>query len=378
MAISITQEPQEFTPSDNPIVWVFESDKTTQPNFYFLVEVYIDAVLIERHKVFPEQGIYAHFDASFVAERYATVNDSSSNQTLNTININVTEYYNNVAGLTVIGADAKIWKAKIKKENFVSYDFNNYVLNGFTTSKFLTLCPRGFDKTKGTELKYLSFLVNANAPTVDFNTYTSVGVLIDTQSITPTVTNESLVNISVGVQTLIDDISLDFTNATYYTVEANNFSGSTEVYRIDIDTDCDYSKAKRLQWLNSLGGFDSYTYRLFSRESTDVKSFGYERQFGNFNTSNGYEFDLKGGTVIDYLKKFNKSLEITSDWLTEQVQNWMVAELYTTPIVYIEDALELYRCKVTNNKYEMKGNENDMLFQEIIKIELESDTSVNV
>lgn len=377
MAISITQSPQSFTPSDNPVVWVFNSDQTSNPNFYFLVDVMINGVSVENHKVYPEQGGYAHFDASSITERYAFVNTRQQSQTLNYISIDVTEYYNGSAGLTDTSNEVKIFKAKVKKEVFQNWNANDYVLDGVGTTKFLTFCPRGDDKTKGTELKYISLLSDGNAPNVEFKTYTSGGTLIDTQNLN-LATTENLFSITVGVQDLIDDISLDFTGATYYTLQATNTSGSTEIYRINIDTDCNYSKAKRLHFLNSLGGIDSFTFGLFSRERASVKSFGYERQFGNFDSSNYFTFDLKEGTVIDYLKQFNKSIEITSDWLTEDVQNWLVEELYTSPIAYIESGTELYRCKVTNDKYEMKGNENDMLFQEVVKIELESDTSVNV
>ena len=64
MAVTIQQVPQLYTPSDSPIMWRFSSNQTGQANFSFLVEVYIDAVLDSRHIIFPEVGIYAHFDAS--------------------------------------------------------------------------------------------------------------------------------------------------------------------------------------------------------------------------------------------------------------------------------------------------------------------------
>jgi hypothetical protein len=64
MAISITQQPQPFQPACNPFVWVFESDQTTQPNFSFIVELYVDFVLVSTHQVFNESGNYAKFDAS--------------------------------------------------------------------------------------------------------------------------------------------------------------------------------------------------------------------------------------------------------------------------------------------------------------------------
>lgn len=380
MAITITQSPQIITPSDNPVTWVFESDQTAQVNFYFIVEVQIanptTFATIERHKIFPESGNVAHFDASSITERYAVVNDKQLNQVLPQVRINIIEHYNGSAGASALSSSAIIFKARLKKRNFVNYDYTDYLLDAVGSVKFLTLEPRGTVKVKQDDLKYLSMLSNGSVITFSFKTYTSAGVLIDTQNLNSG--TDSFITLSVGIQTLIDDYSVDFTNATYYTISATNGIGTSEVFRIDLDTSCIYSTATRVHFLNTLGGIDSYTFGLLTREKTEVESFGYERQFGNFNNSNAFVYDVKQGTVIDFLKTSSKSLEVTSDWMKENVQNWLSKELYMSPIVWTQEDAELYRCKVTNKSYDKKIQETDMLFQEVAKIELETETSINV
>ena len=71
-------------------------------------------------------------------------------------------------------------------------------------------------------------------------------------------------------------------------------------------------------------------------------------------------------------------MDVTSDWMKESVQNWLSKELYMSPIVWIEENPDLYRCKVTNKKFDKKIQETDMLFQEVAQIELETEISVNV
>ena len=241
----------------------------------------------------------------------------------------------------------------------------------------MTFEPRGTLKVKQADLKYLTFINALSvAITSTYKTYTSAGTLVDTQS-------ESLGSgywntFSVGIDRLETDLSLSFIGASYYTIEVTSSTGAMEVFRIDLDTSCIYSTATRVHFLNTLGGIDSYTFGLLTREKTEVESFGYERQFGNFNTSNQFVYDVKNGTVIDFLKTSSKSLEVTSDWMKENVQNWLSKELYMSPIVWTEEDAELYRCKVTNKSYDKKIQETDMLFQEIAKIELETETSVNV
>jgi len=381
MAITINQSPQIITPSDNPVTWVFESTQTAQVNFYFIVEVEIANPsafsVVERHKIFPERNNIAHFDASSITERYAVVNDRSLNQTIPQVRINIIEHYNGTVGASITSSANGVFKARLKKRDFVNYLSSDYSLLSATGVKFMTLEPRGTVKVKQADLKYLTF-VNALsvAITSTYKTYTSAGVLVDTQS-------ESLGSgywntFSVGIDRLETDLSLSFVGASYYTIEVTSSTGAMEVFRIDLDTSCLYSTSTRLQFLNTLGGIDAYTFGLLTREKTSVESFGYERQFGNYNASNQFVYDVKDGTVIDFLKTSSKTMDVTSDWMKESVQNWLSKELYMSPIVWIEDNPDLYRCKVTNKKFDKKIQETDMLFQEVAEIELETEISVNV
>lgn len=379
MALTITQSPQAFTPSDNPVTWVLSSTNTSQSNFYFLIEVMIDGVVKERHRIFPEFGSKAHFNAKSISERYAVTNSSNyyANTVLKSISIKVTEYFNGSAGSTITSGSVKIWKSGLKKSKFQGFDYTDYLLTtGSTGVKYLTDFPRGEDKAKGNEMKRISLLNDGSNVTTSFRTYTSAGVQIDQQNVLST-SGTNILNIACGVGELIDDISLDFTNASYYTLQSTTGIGMTEEYRINIDEACDYSTAKRIHVVNSLGGIDAFTFGLVSREKIKVKSFGFERQFGGFSGSGVFEYDIKEGTVIDYLKHSSKELETTSDWLSQTVQNWITSELYMTPIVWIEGDTELFRCKITNKDSEYKIKENDMLFQETVKIQLETETSFN-
>tara|TARA_R110000764_G_scaffold16767_1_gene46574 strand:+ start:7671 stop:8819 length:1149 start_codon:yes stop_codon:yes gene_type:complete len=382
MAITITQSPQIITPSDNPITWVFQSDQTAQVNFYFMVEVQIanptTFVAVERHKIFPESGSFAHFDASSITERYANVNSFDSSQSLLSVKIVLTEYYNGSVGASATSSSALFWKARLKKKDFVNYNYTDYFLNTVGSVKFLTFEPRGTAKVKQADLFYLSILTNGNAVDFSINTYQANGTLVDNVILSGIGSGLNYFTLWCGVNTLINFNGVDFTNATYYTIEVSNGVGSSEVFRIDLDTTCLYSTSTRLHFLNTLGSIDSYTFGLLTREKTEVKSFGYERQFGNFNSSNDFVYDVKDGTVIDFLKTSSKSLEVTSDWMKENVQNWLSKELYMSPIVWTEENAELYRCKVTNTSYDRKIQETDMVFQEVAKIELETETSVNV
>jgi len=380
MAVNITQNPQTITPSDNPVTWVFSSTQTAQPNFYFLVEVSIanptTFSVIEKHKVYPEVSSFAHFNAQTITERFVEANNIVSGQALPKVRIKVTEYYNNSAQASATSNEVMFWKARISMRNFANYDHSEYYLNTASGVKFLTYEPRGTAKVKREDNFILSLLSSGLNTDFLVRTYESNGTLVDSVAINKGTDN--LLVLSCGVYALETFNSVDFTNATYYTIEATNLAGNTEVFRIDLDDSCIYSTSSRLLWLNSLGGIDAFTFGLLTKEKTSVTSFGYEKQFGNFNSSNSYAYDLKEGTVVDYLKTYKKELELTSDWMLEAVQNWLSKSLYTSPFVRIQENSDLYRCKVTNASFDKKIQENDLLFQEMVKIELENDNSVNV
>ena len=380
MAITITQNPETTTPSDNPVTWVFESDETTQNNFYFIIEVQIASPsvfsVVERHKIFPEVGNVAHFDASSITERYC----SMSNPNLVKCKITIKENWDNaVSPASLDSGEVDLFKARLRKRDFVNYQSIDYSLLTTSGVKFLTFEPRGTTKVKQNDLKYLNFINSLSVPcSAIYSTYTSAGVAIDTKN--ETLASDYWQSISVGVDRLETDLLLDFTGASYYEIEFHNGAsgGEMELFTIYLDESCQYSTSTRLHFMNTLGGIDSYTFGLLAREKFEVQSFGYERQFGNFNASNQFVYDLKDGTVVDFLKTSKKTMELTSDWMSESVQNWLSKELYMSPIVWIEEGGELYRCKVTNTSFDKKIQETDMVFQEVVQIELESNLSANV
>lgn len=392
MAITVIESPQQYTPSDNPVTWVFSSDQTAQPNFHFLVEVYLSTGglsfdLISRHKVYPESGTKAHFNAQSITQRYCKL--LSTDITFETVQENnqrfrlkIIERFGTplVDGANFTTPSTRVWKAKLRKADFIGYDFNDYMLKPSTSdTKFLTLFPRDSKyKVSKTEKLFFSKITNGDYFGFTVAPYDANGASLAGDAVYGSVSGD-VMSWDVSPSGLKSKFPvLDLTNWDRYDIAIVVSGGFSEIFRIWIDNDCTYSESKRLHFLNSLGGIDAFTFGLFSRESHSVTSHGYEKQFGGFDSSSNYSFSLEGGSTVDYLKQFQKSLEVTSDWLTQDVQNWLSKELYTSPCVWLEEDGKLKRVKVTNNGFNKKVQENDMLFQEVVTIELENDSSVTL
>ena len=62
---------------------------------------------------------------------------------------------------------------------------------------------------------------------------------------------------------------------------------------------------------------------------------------------------------------------LNSDFISEDVQNWLVTSLYDSPVVYLErdNGTDFEIVKVTNKNYKLKTRRTDGLLQEEILIE---------
>jgi hypothetical protein len=60
---------------------------------------------------------------------------------------------------------------------------------------------------------------------------------------------------------------------------------------------------------------------------------------------------------------------LNSDWITEEIQNWLVRELYESPKVYLEQGSNFEPVNVVNANYDLKQRRKDGLLQEVIQLQ---------
>lgn len=367
MAVTIQQVPQIYTPSDNPIMWRFSSNQTGQANFSFLVEVYIDAVLDSRHIVFPEVGIYAHFDAS---ERLkASVQASSLSNTLvqdaanwKSCYIKITERYGtpptNQANAT--SSTVYAFKSSLSDEDFVNFDHRNYLVN-YTTFGFMT----NFDRNSlvlGTNTDfYLQVINNLLTPDLVIEYYDVDNVLLGD-------TTTAISNTIRILQINLKDTLHTIPSGTAYMNITLQGATISEVIRLNILQSDACNVLTPCIWLNEFGGFEQYifTHNYISR--SEIQSYSYERQFGKWNGST-FEYNVFNSGVTNYLKVIKDSGEIVSDWINEDLQG-SVVRMYESPYVVVQiGATSYYQIIVVNSSYEIKQGRFEELFNEIVQYE---------
>jgi len=383
MALTIHQTPDNYTPSDNPIIWTFSSDETTEPNFVYAVKVYINDTQVVTDLVFPTNGIYAYYDASWIASTNCQPPVISSDILADASNyckvrITIVERYGVVVadGASLNASNITAWKARMLDDDFISWDSTDYVYGSL--AKFLNNYPSTPMVRETGEQIRLMFINNLTTVTnfkIELFDVAGEAIVDDVVSLTATSFRIIVANLSPSVIIAETSItSTDFETAYYMEVSRGV---DLEIFRIDIDRSIVYPTYKRLHFLTQWGDIASWSFGLISRRSGSVESHGYRQGFGQWS-GDQWVFDRSRGRDIDHAKTVTRQLKCVSDWLTEEQQNWMVLNLYGTPLVYEESGVNLIRRRVTNKTIEEKIQENDLLFLEEVTLDLSGYNSMTL
>lgn len=382
MAVTIYDEPQALASAGNPLVFTFSSDQTAQPNFSFVVEVYVDGLLRITQEVFRQFQTLGKIDVSEAVQSTLT-NMSITTFIENDSSNSLVEYYIVVhekygATPTIQASDTsttlKAFNAALEYKEWVNFDYADYDPYLTQPSLFLTYFPRSKRAMCAlNENFFLSYfeLTGVQPATIIINLF-DISNNNTAYAFLP-LTAVEFNTINVGPQVLIDNTTLttaDFDDCYYYQVYVELTDQSTETFKIYLDTECKRYETFRLHWLNKLGAFDSFTFSLVNTQSSNVQSFSYQRDPGVWD-NNSYTYPLYAGQSINFAKTKSEILTLNSDWINEDVQQWLVKSLYDSPLVYLEQSngTEFEVVKVTNSSYTLKERRRDGLIQETVNIE---------
>ena len=390
MAISINQEPQLYTPASNPILWVFSSDQTAQPNFSYKVELKINGAVFGTYELYPMQGAYCKFDASeyvrsFVRTHmaYDTAFAWESEDQAVDVQIIVSESYGTPPALedSQESDGNYVFNGALRYEKFNPYNYQYYWLdysNGLNPG-FMTSYPS--DQKQITTLTD-SFLVGILANRD--NEYYELRLRI--YDITGASTYSHIAVIDLDFISNMLDISpssmdangwtsgIEWDDCYYYEVElfatknsAPFTSQSTIPFRLYLDRSCSRFEDMRLYWVNKFGVIDQYSFNKLSIESSSINAYDYQVQPGSW-IDGFFSVGLNDVEKKISMKSAADKITINSDWMKADVQNWLVRELYESPQVWLYKGGEYQPVVVENNQSTLKSRFKDGLIQETVSI----------
>ena len=391
MALTITQTPQAYTPSDNQVLyaWVW-NNVANQSKLSFLVEIFVNNASIANVEVFNDfnasTNSYGHIDISDYVKSY--VNKSKINQSSfvalsgNTANVYITvkaKYYvsttlNTSAATT--GATKVIFKSCLSAYDFNAYDSVKYSAISAASKGFFMTDNNNITFNASSEV-YLNFINPSGATKViDIQMKNSAGAIIDTRSsgfipvgmLTVKISAASLIalgfsptNVAVNMRSLNVYVRNDSTDDT-----------CTEIKTLTLQlTDCDKTQTS-VQWLNRFGAYDNFIFTHNNIYSATIQDKTFQSYLGAWNAdTNTYNYSTQNTGVQSYQKNIIKKIQIVSGWLKAYEQNYLV-QIYESPLVYMMEGLYIYKNIIINNStYQLKQDlYNDELFNEILDVTL--------
>lgn len=416
MAVTITQSPQLYTPSDNPIVYVFSQDNNVSGvdkyNISFIVKVFLGGE-IGTFEVFPEvydgTDFYGKIDISDKVKSF--ISNHSVLQTLNTTYkgwydpsnwaecfIEVYEKYSLSAttdptvNLSTFETSPIIYpfKSSLSRNEFKVWDYTLYQI-GNNESYFFTDKPsvvigsiRRYEETSKkddtTILSWFEGLGTDYTIRVKFNN--SSGATITSLTITIPLANHGAIGAyRLNMLELLD--RGDITQSTYddcfsveiYLSDNIGITLKSARYTVNFSEVC-FDKGANILWLNKYGSYDNYRFTYNSRYSAKIESKSFSKKQGEW-TQNTYNVNNNTFGKIDYLKTITKQLELSSDWLTESQQAYVV-NLYESPLVYLNEGTDVENVVITDSAYQIKQSEHDELFNEVVNVEFTDKKSITL
>ena len=433
MSLEIKYLPQQFRTVYNPVeVVLYETNNTTRnyTGFAYLIDVKDGSTTVGRLKVPPTTQGFGRFDMSGIMESYLSSDLGLLNGTnIDSVYDNTNSYkdftlefgwvhYNTGSATydipqTVTFPDSSTGTSydlltfngslpRYRRDvvNFYDWQSLNYFRN-YTAStvdrKFLTNSVNGGSvnnpynqKVMLTDEGYLYALYDhANFPLTEVN----IRILDIVNN-----TRDVILSLPTGLSSFkhlripFAPYTLNKINSTYLTSGSQPIIGTEDVsYKIflsdssgratqefffNIDSECRFEH-RRLEFLNSLGGFDYFNFTKVSRHTEDIERKFFQTTPNDLTSTGAIDYSISNREKVQYYTKSMPKMKLTSDWVDYNTYNWLL-ELIESPEIYLMDSYtapsgstEIRRIPVKNieGNWEEKVSSVDKVFNLEVNLE---------
>lgn len=369
MAITINSQPEAFGSFHDDMWVVATSDNATTTNMKYVFDIRINSVLVARLRVFPDpttdKGIVNigniirnYWSSYFLPSTTRTLFSYNASGNIVTYTVQVGEDLNGTITTNLANFTASAW-------NFAPPAFRDWAGTYFVgkLDDWLTNRDRNALTVYGDEKIFCSY-----APSVPNDASLAVTV---NNGVTSTTGAGVLFS---GLQIL--DVSPAAVNAylgsTFITDATQSYTLTISADTIRVTRVCTQYTPYSLHFLNELGGFDTFPFRLVNRQSRQFERKQYEQigwaLSGSAMTRSDANKRLRGGDV-QFSTKQDVGYTLTSDYVNETDYNWL-RELLASPEVYYERDGYYYPVTITEAAWQEKKRINDKLFNLTINIDI--------
>jgi len=199
-----------------------------------------------------------------------------------------------------------------------------------------------------------------------FSTYDNSDVLIDTVKV-DLIDDDNIVNVIGANPSNLILGGLDFTNVKYYTIQIGKeiafpvYTAASRVYCFYIvPDDCRFDNV-RLGWTNTVGGTDYFNFTKKSELSFNYDRKQYQKVVGTYNASS-FDFNTFDRGVTDRYVTTTKGLQINSDWVSVGEFNLLQTLCRSNDVYIINDDGTLTPVLVDTQNFVIKDERYSKLY----------------
>ncbi|MBP9688255.1 MAG: hypothetical protein KBE91_01495 [Bacteroidia bacterium] len=366
MALTIHQQPQEYTPAYNDQFILALSNQIAQPDFKYIVTVQVNSGVIytldvlqrpdgyivvnpiEIVKNFINRDYFNPYSGQFTAEGYSCE-----------VSVNIKEYYlgavqsNNYCSYIAIDAC-------LTNEEFENYDYTDYITVGANYKMIDSF--NNVDSRVTLNTNYWITFYNTVATQIDFNVYDASSTLIGTF-------NTSLVANTFNTIDVGKAIISGLPNAASVEIDFNDGVSSYFTAGYNVSTICSKHTTYPLYYLNRFGVISYMWFNQLTKQTVDAKRsyvrLGANSRMGNTYGTSSYIRERHAVNI-----ETTKRITLTTGWLSQE-QSLKLVELFDSPIVWFVKNGIYYPVSVTDSNYTINEHEYEPLFNYAINLEMD-------
>lgn len=379
MALTVTSQPQAYSPAYNPLVTVVSSDLTASDRFNYVFNVYINGVLYSQHRK-PASTPYGFgvFDCARIVESFLTHDiaystiafERNDNSWVKVRIVIAEEYYSSgTYTYTVSGNESTFFafNGSLEAIENIDYSYLQYVITpGSGAAGPLSKAP-AIQYIGSNDSAWMHFMISSPAIFVNASfTVTYTNGSTSTFSFAPTtlsnVDRDKFLRVGCGTRQMKEIFTSSiFDNASFYAFHVDCGNGhliySSVFYLKDY---CKYTPV-RIHFLNKYGAFDAFNFGLASFKDSEIIKTDYKKITGSVNSSGVYSESISDRAINAMSTKTEDTYKVFSDWISDADSVWL-KDLVSSPVVFHETGGRLVPVKITDTKYSTQKTLNEKLF----------------
>jgi hypothetical protein len=327
MALTILSNPSDTCSVSSEMLFIINedtkaNDEVTYPNYKYLLDVYVDAVLVARMLATPDPvNRFGIFDISKVLQDYVPAYGFD-------ITTNKVDYDVRVAYTCKLGEEYSDTRYTNLVTDSERYAFRTYKARPFTSSAIIanglaSNMPSTVNVYTPSLYKIIPYFSNVSGVTDLTITYKDKN---DATLSTDTVSNSDFTANKIR--------QFNVTNSNSQT----SYALLTGPFSLRINYECSKFDSFTLVWLNPFGAYDSQDFWLVSKKSIVVEKKTYQKLPYQINVSGEVSYNDNGGVFYGSKRDFNSivktKMNLTSHLLNEDEYTWL-SELFVSPEIYI-------------------------------------------